>query len=212
MGKHRKRLRAAAVRRGRWSATGTRASPTWLDAPACRRRRSRVRCAACRTSPKATRQRVLHAAADLSYVVDPTASRLATGRTGAVGVVVPFVTRWYFATVVAGAEGVLREAGHEVLLYNLRDVDGRDRFFHRLPLRRPRRRGAPALPGSRPPRAGGAAALEVPVLVVGGGTSGSGTNGSGNGTRPFASVRSTTWKGPRWRCGTSRTSVTNASP
>jgi LacI family transcriptional regulator, repressor for deo operon, udp, cdd, tsx, nupC, and nupG len=85
---------------------------------------------------EATRQRVMRAAAELSYVASPAASRLASGRTATVGVVVPFMTRWFFAQVVAGAEAVLHEASLDLLLYNLGDAAGRGRFFDRLPLQR----------------------------------------------------------------------------
>ena len=68
-----------------------------------------------------TRGRVLRAAAELSYVVSPIASGLATGRTGAVGVLVPYASRWYFGQVVAGAEAVLGESGLDLLLYTLGD-------------------------------------------------------------------------------------------
>jgi LacI family transcriptional regulator, repressor for deo operon, udp, cdd, tsx, nupC, and nupG len=83
-----------------------------------------------------TRGRVLAAAAELSYVVSPMASRLASRRTHTVGVVVPHAARWYFGRVVAGAETVLREAGLDLLLYSLGDLSARTRFFDRLPLRR----------------------------------------------------------------------------
>jgi LacI family repressor for deo operon, udp, cdd, tsx, nupC, and nupG len=66
-----------------------------------------------------TRDRVLSAAAALGYVASPSASRLAGGRSGSVGVVVPRVTRWFFATLVDAAEEVLRSSGHDVLLFNL---------------------------------------------------------------------------------------------
>ncbi|MBN1174805.1 MAG: LacI family DNA-binding transcriptional regulator [Micromonosporaceae bacterium] len=83
-----------------------------------------------------TRRRVLQAAEDLSYVVSPIASRLATGTTGAVGLVVPYASRWYFGQVVAGAESVFRENGLDLLLYNLGDRAARQRFLDRRPLRR----------------------------------------------------------------------------
>jgi LacI family transcriptional regulator, repressor for deo operon, udp, cdd, tsx, nupC, and nupG len=83
-----------------------------------------------------TRQRVLEAARELSYVVSPGASGLASGQTRAIGVVVPFVTRWFFANAVAGACDVLAEAGYDVLLYHLGSADARDRFFDRMPLAR----------------------------------------------------------------------------
>jgi DNA-binding LacI/PurR family transcriptional regulator len=83
-----------------------------------------------------TRQRVLLAAAELSYVVSPIASRLASGRTQTVGVLVPHASRWYFAQVVFGVESVLRETGLDLLLYNVGDHPARERFFDVQPLRR----------------------------------------------------------------------------
>jgi len=83
-----------------------------------------------------TRQRVHEAAQELSYVVSPSASRLASGQTRSIGVVVPFVTRWFFANTVAGACDVLAEAGYDVLLYHLGNAEARDRFFDRLPVAR----------------------------------------------------------------------------
>lgn len=83
-----------------------------------------------------TRQRVLDAANELAYTVSPHASGLASGRTGAVGVVVPFVTRWFFANVIAGLHDALSEAGYDLLLYHLGDTAARDRFFDRMPLAR----------------------------------------------------------------------------
>ena len=87
-----------------------------------------------------TRTRVLEAARRLDYVASPHASSLASGRTRAVGVVVPFVTRWYFAAVVHGAEELLREAGYDLLLYNLAgDPAPRGAAPRWLPSRRRRR-------------------------------------------------------------------------
>ena len=67
----------------------------------------------------ATRERVQQAALQLGYVPSPSAAGLASGQTRTVAVVVPFVTRWFFASVVQGAEEVLREGGYDLLLYNL---------------------------------------------------------------------------------------------
>jgi len=66
-----------------------------------------------------TRVRVLQAAAELDYVASPSAAGLASGQTRALGVIVPFVTRWFYSSVVQGAEELLREAGYDLLLYNL---------------------------------------------------------------------------------------------
>lgn len=68
-----------------------------------------------------TRARVLAAAARLEYVASPTASSLASGRTHVVGVVVPYVNRWYFSQLICGASGVLRASGYHVLLIDLGD-------------------------------------------------------------------------------------------
>lgn len=114
-----------------------------------------------------TRARVLQAAADLSYVVSPSASSLASGRTRTVGVVVPYVTRWYFGQVVAGIESVLRDNGFDLLLYNLGDDRGRSRFFERLPLRR---RVDAVIAISVPltePEIAAFRGLDVPVAIVG---------------------------------------------
>ncbi|MHB1613879.1 MAG: LacI family DNA-binding transcriptional regulator [Actinomycetes bacterium] len=83
-----------------------------------------------------TRTRVLRAAAELDYVVSPAASRLASRRTGTIGVVVPFARRWFFSQVLGAVAAVLREAGMDLLLYDLADRVGREEFFDRLPLRR----------------------------------------------------------------------------
>jgi DNA-binding LacI/PurR family transcriptional regulator len=83
-----------------------------------------------------TRDRVLAAARELDYVASPFAARLASGRTATVGVVVPFVNRWYFAEVLAAVEAVLHNAGFDLLLYNLGDPAGRDRFFTEMPVRK----------------------------------------------------------------------------
>ena len=83
-----------------------------------------------------TRDRVLAAARELDYVASPFAARLASGRTGTVGVVVPFVNRWYFSEVLGAIESVLHDAGFDLLLYNLGDQRGRERFFTEMPARK----------------------------------------------------------------------------
>ena len=84
-----------------------------------------------------TRVRVLRVAARLDYVASPHAASLASGQTRAVGVVVPFVTRWFYGSVVQGAEQLLREAGYDLLLYNLGgDKEARRRVFRTHLLRK----------------------------------------------------------------------------
>lgn len=77
-----------------------------------------------------TRERVLEASRRLGYVASPSAAGLASGQTRTVAVIVPMVTRWFFAAVVQGAEEVLRERGYDLLLYNLGgDPSARHRVF-----------------------------------------------------------------------------------
>lgn len=83
-----------------------------------------------------TRERVLRAARELDYVISPSASRLASGQTRSIGVVSPYLGRWFFGQVLSGAEEVLRAAGYDVLLYALPDERSRAEFFATMPLRR----------------------------------------------------------------------------
>jgi len=47
----------------------------------------------------------------------------------AVGVIAPYINRWYFAQALAGAEQALREAGLDLLIYNFNQVKGREKLF-----------------------------------------------------------------------------------
>ncbi|MDJ0336395.1 LacI family DNA-binding transcriptional regulator [Salinibacterium sp. G-O1] len=66
-----------------------------------------------------TRHRVRAAARELGYVVSSNASSLATGRMRNIGVVIPFLNRWYFGAVLEGAEQALLRHGYDLTLYNL---------------------------------------------------------------------------------------------
>ncbi|MCU1441652.1 MAG: LacI family transcriptional regulator [Rhodoglobus sp.] len=68
---------------------------------------------------EATRRRVHAAALELEYVVSSNASSLATGRTKNVGVVIPFLNRWFYGAVLEGAEQALLSHGYDLTLYNL---------------------------------------------------------------------------------------------
>ncbi len=83
-----------------------------------------------------TRDRIKKLADELSYVVSPEASGLSSGTTGRVAVVVPTINLWFFSTMLAGIEGVLRDADMDVLIYHVEGADERSRFFERLPARR----------------------------------------------------------------------------
>jgi LacI family transcriptional regulator, repressor for deo operon, udp, cdd, tsx, nupC, and nupG len=76
-----------------------------------------------------TNRRIRAAADQLGYSVSPAASRLATGRTGTVAVVMPYLTRWFFAELLGGAEQEFREAGLDLLVYRVGDTAMRQRYF-----------------------------------------------------------------------------------
>ncbi|MEY4137519.1 MAG: hypothetical protein RL205_1647 [Actinomycetota bacterium] len=78
---------------------------------------------------EATRARVQAIAAQLDYVISPSASRLASGRTGSIGVITPYISRWFFSTVLSGVENVLQNAGMDLLLMSVSTADSQ----HRLP-------------------------------------------------------------------------------
>lgn len=77
-----------------------------------------------------TRVKVEQAAAELGYVVSTAAASLVTGRTRNVGVVIPYINRWYFGEVLEGIEASLIQAGYDLTLYRLSsDADLRRRVF-----------------------------------------------------------------------------------
>lgn len=67
---------------------------------------------------ESTRLRVEEAARRLGYRPSPSASALATGRTRTIGLLTPWINRWYFSNVIEGAERRLRAAGYDALLYS----------------------------------------------------------------------------------------------
>jgi len=71
-----------------------------------------------------TRKAVEAAATELGYVASPTAAALPTGRTRTVGVLAPWVTRWFFGAVIEGANKVFSGNGYDLLLYALDPVVG----------------------------------------------------------------------------------------
>ncbi|MEU5695623.1 LacI family DNA-binding transcriptional regulator [Actinosynnema sp. NPDC020468] len=112
---------------------------------------------------EATRRYVTEVAKRMRYAIARDASSLAGGRRYAVAVLAADVGR---GDLLAGAEGALRGAGYDVLLYVLRDADARARFFEELPLGR-RVDGVLALaPDLADAEVAALASLEVPVARV----------------------------------------------
>ena len=92
-----------------------------------------------------TRARVDAAAASLGYVVSSSASSLASGRTRNIGVLVPFLDRWFFSTVLSGIATALMRRGFDITLYHLTaDREQRRQVFETF-LRRQRVDGVIAI-------------------------------------------------------------------
>ena len=84
-----------------------------------------------------TVRNVLEAALKLGYVPSSSAYTLATGLNRNIGVVLPYVDRWYFGSVLAGIQSRLIAAGYDLTLYNFNgDLDQRSTIFTDFVLRK----------------------------------------------------------------------------
>jgi DNA-binding LacI/PurR family transcriptional regulator len=82
-----------------------------------------------------TRKKIIEAAQLLDYPIRPDLlPRNESTRTNTIGVIAPYLSRWYFSQAVAGVEQALREAGIDLLLYNFAQVDARQRVFQQKKL------------------------------------------------------------------------------
>lgn len=87
-------------------------------------------------SPK-TKARVLEAAKQLGYVASSSAYTMATGRTRNIGVVLPYIDRWYFSAMLESIDSTLAANGYDLTLYNLSGGPShRDRIFSDFLLRK----------------------------------------------------------------------------
>lgn len=85
----------------------------------------------------ATRDRVLQTADSLGYEPSSSAAHLASGRTMAMGVLLPLIERWYFASALEGVDRALRAAGYDLIVFSLGGTGtNRERVFHRSMLRK----------------------------------------------------------------------------
>lgn len=82
-----------------------------------------------------TRKAVIEAAKHYDYPIRPDLlPRNEGSRTNTIGVIAPFISRWYFSQALSGVEQSLREAGMDLLLYNFAQVDARQRIFQQKKL------------------------------------------------------------------------------
>jgi DNA-binding LacI/PurR family transcriptional regulator len=83
-----------------------------------------------------TRTKIVAAAMELNYPLrSDLIPRELVQRTNRIGVIAPYISRWYFAEAINGIEQSLREAGMDLLLYNFSQVDARQRIFQHKQLR-----------------------------------------------------------------------------
>lgn len=73
---------------------------------------------------------VRRAADELGYVVSSSASGLASGRTRNIGVLVPVINHWFYASVLEGISTALMREGYDTTLYQLsKDSSQRHQVF-----------------------------------------------------------------------------------
>jgi DNA-binding LacI/PurR family transcriptional regulator len=83
-----------------------------------------------------TRTKIVAAAMELNYPLRPDLiPRDLTKKTNCVGVIAPYISRWFFSQAINGIEQSLREVGMDLLLFNFSQVDSRQRIFQQRQLR-----------------------------------------------------------------------------
>jgi DNA-binding LacI/PurR family transcriptional regulator len=74
-----------------------------------------------------TRQRVIALTEKLNFKRNNNAAALASGNTKNIGVVLPFITNYYFATVISGIQEEAYEHGYTIILYVTNDDVAREK-------------------------------------------------------------------------------------
>lgn len=83
-----------------------------------------------------TRSKIVAAAMELNYPLRPDLiPHDLVKRTNRIGVIAPYISRWFFSQAINGIEQSLREVGMDLLLYNFSQVDARQRIFQQKQLR-----------------------------------------------------------------------------
>ncbi|NLC47639.1 MAG: LacI family transcriptional regulator [Firmicutes bacterium] len=96
---------------------------------------SRVINGSPHVSPR-TRERVLEAIAELDYQPHAVARSLATNRTNAIGVLVPFFTNYFFLEVLRGIQDVAYRKDQGIFLYNVQQHKQKEVYLARIPVER----------------------------------------------------------------------------
>ncbi|MEO5832129.1 MAG: LacI family DNA-binding transcriptional regulator [Nakamurella sp.] len=113
----------------------------------------------------ATRVSVRAAAEQLGYVASPSAASLSTGRAGAIGVISPWFSRWFFAAAVEGVQSAVLSRTYDLLLYPA--TLGVSADVHRINLRSIHKRVDGVIAVNVPLSASQFADFRVPVVTLG---------------------------------------------
>lgn len=73
-----------------------------------------------------TREKVLELASQLNYKPNLNATGLSSRRTYNIGVILPFITNYYFSTVITGIQEVAYSEGYNIILYVTNDSPERE--------------------------------------------------------------------------------------
>ncbi|NYE96150.1 DNA-binding LacI/PurR family transcriptional regulator [Psychromicrobium silvestre] len=116
-----------------------------------------------------TRERILAIASEMGYVASSAASGLATGRTRTVGVLAPYVSRWFFSRAIEGVDIALQENQYNLMLINLGGYGGnRERLFEHTMLRKQIDALVVLCLGLQPSELEHLHLTEIPLVAVGG--------------------------------------------
>jgi LacI family transcriptional regulator len=75
---------------------------------------------------KETRDKVLAAAAQMNYKPNYNAMGLVNGRSHNIGIIIPFITNYYFSTVITGIQEVAFSKGYNIILFVTNDSPERE--------------------------------------------------------------------------------------
>lgn len=75
---------------------------------------------------KETKEKILALAAELNYKPNFNATGLAQGSTHNIGVVLPFITNYYFSTVMTGIQEIAYNSNYNIILYITNDSSERE--------------------------------------------------------------------------------------
>lgn len=75
-----------------------------------------------------TRERVLILTRELKFKLNKNASALASGSTKNIGVIIPFITNYYFSTVISGIQEEAYQLGYNIILFVTNDEMEREKY------------------------------------------------------------------------------------